>query len=67
MENELTQILPRNEKNDKFCFDLADNINKDYPNGAVVKRTSSGIWVYLNEKYKKMCEDYVLSKCKLRV
>ena len=50
----------------EFAEQIADRINKDYPDQAKAVMNKKGFVCMITEKYSSYCKDYVLSKCKIK-
>lgn len=51
---------------EKFAYSISENINKDYPNAAIVRNVSGGFAVFLSKTYVNYCKRYVANNCNVK-
>ena len=60
LDKEKRDALPPFEALREFSQGIADNINRDYPNSAIVENNLC----YITNEYWQFCQDYVSANCK---
>ena len=49
-----------------FANEVADRINKDYPEQAIIEQQSTFFVVKITGSYWEYCKDYVQKHCKIK-
>jgi len=62
----ITEGLDKNDRNLRFCRELRDDINKDFPHAAVFIDSPRDYTVVVTGDYYEWCKNYVERHCKIK-
>ena len=62
----IAEDLQKNDRNSRFCRELRDDINKDFPHNAAFLDSPQYYTVVVTEEYYESCLAWVGRHCKIK-